>query len=383
MLIAPTPMIIRSLRHWLAVLGCCCCLFPAVLAQGSGDLPSTPKGKARPARPKPTPPPKAVEPVKEAAKPAVVTRREPASTPPIAFNQNASASLDPEKSGQISAGNYYDEYLLTATSGDIFTIQLQTADPSLSVQVFDQDRAGLPILKDPRTSEFRLGTPGGTLPGDGEYRVRVLGVIPDPKTGPVGYTLKVNRTGLTDAGYQARLQEIVAAFNSPETKNVEEAIGRLEQLSRDDPPRPGAYEMLGVIYLYHQPNLEKAAGLMEQAIKLNGAATFKVTHDTALGRRPVKKPDGQFDWVEPRAAWLKIRNDQVSLGDAENAQQVVFSLSGQQVKELTLTRVSSLPLVSLKAHGQAKPYLINPGTKAQPESDLIMRLIRTHVIKKG
>jgi len=133
---------------------------------GSGNLPPLPKPSPKPTtKPKAaaTPKPK-TEPKSTAAAPHNMVR-EPANIPPITFDQNAEGNLDPQTSGRISQSSYYDEYALTASSADLFTIQLQTANPTLAVQIFDQNRAGLPILKDPQTGEFRLAPPSSTLPG--------------------------------------------------------------------------------------------------------------------------------------------------------------------------------------------------------------------------
>lgn len=339
---------------------------------GSAKLPGT---KA----PKPKPTPRVV--VKEEP-PAPPAARPPANVPPIAFNQLVTASLDPRTSGQVKAGIYYDEFLFQGSEDDIFTIFLQTPNPGLTVQVYDKVGHGLPTLRDPRSGEFKLDTQGGTLPGTGEYRLRVVGVVSEA-AGAIGYTIRLNRTGLTETGYQEKLQAIILAFNAPETKNVDETIAKLEGLVDQDGSQPGGFELLGVMYLYHRNDLVKAAAAMESAIKLKGAAVFRVTHDPVLGRTPRKKPDGQYDWVESKTSWLRIQPDQLSLADMSNEQETIFSLTGGQIREATTTKAGTMPIISIKTPTQSKGYSFCPGTKGQAEADLILKMLRTYVPPRG
>lgn len=340
---------------------------------GSGKLPGS-----KTVKPKPTP-----KPVVREEPPAPPTARAPATVPPIAFNQLITASLDPRTSGQIKAGIYYDDYLLQGTDDDLFTIFLQSPNPALTVQVYDKDGRGLPTLRDPRSGEFKLDSQGGTLPATGDYRLRVVGVVTDAAGGPIGYTIRLNRTGLTETGYQAKLQSIILAFNAPETKNVDETIARLENLVDQDGSQPGGYELLGVMYLYHRSDLVKAAAAMENSIKFKGAAVFRVTHDPVLGRAPRKKPDGLYDWVEGRTSWLRIQPDQLSLADMSNEQETIFSLTGNQVREVAPSKVGTMTILSIKTPTQSKGYSLSPGTKSQGEADLILKMLRTYVPPRG
>jgi hypothetical protein len=344
--------------------------------QGSGDLPPVNKPKGKSPRPTKPAPAKPKDPTPEAP-----THRDPPSIPDIAFNKSMSANLDPSRSGQISAVAYYDEYKLKANDSDLFTIQLETSDPALTVQVFDKSGAGLPIIRDPRSGDFRLDTPGGRFAaGDDEWHVRVLGSFSAGKLSPVSYTLTVKRTGLTDAGYDARLQTIVQLFNA--TKDVNETEHQLVQLAQDDPSRPGAFEMLGVIYGVHRKEFDKAEQAMEHAISLKGSATFKVTHDLVPGKKLSRKGDN-YEFPDPRDAWLKISSGQLSLIEAATGQPVVFSVSGAQIKDLTLTKAGDFSVVTVKAGAQPKPYILCPATRTQAESDLILKLIKAHVLGKA
>lgn len=341
---------------------------------GDARLPATGKAKPKPTTPRVVP---REEPV------VLPSARPPAKVPALTFNQLVTATLDPQTAGQIKVGIYYDEYLLKGSDDDIFTIFLQSPNPNLTVQVYDDAGRGLPTLRDPRSGEFKLDTQGGTLPGSADYRVRVVGVVGEGSGGPVGYTLRLNRTGLTENGYQERLQSIILAFNAPETKNVEETIAKLERLVNDDENQPGGYELLGVMYLYHLNDLVKAAASMEQAIKLKGAAVFRVTHDPVLGRSPRKKPDGQYDWVESKTSWLRVQPDHLALADAANEQAFVFSLTGSQIREAISSKVGTMLIVALKTPAQSKGYSFSPGTKGQAEADLILKMVRAYVPPRG
>src|SRR5262249_42532855 len=161
-----------------------------------------------------------------------------------------------------------------------------------------------------------------------------------------GYTLTVKRTGLTDAGYDARLQTIVQLFNA--AKDVNETEHQLLQLSEDDPSRPGAYEMLGVIYAVHRKDFAKTEQAMEKAISLKGSATFKVTHDQVPGKKLSKKGD-TYEFPEPRDALLKISSGQLSLIEVATGQPIVFSVSGSQIRDLALTKTGDFSVLTLKA----------------------------------
>jgi hypothetical protein len=349
-----------------------------VFAQG-GDarLPG-----AKSTKTKPTPTPAAAKPVKEELPPPPPATRAPASITPVVFNQLVTGSLDPQQSGQIKVGIYYDEFSVALSDADLFTIFLQSANPALAVQIYEKEGKGLPTLRDPRSGEFKLDTTGGTVPKEGEYRIRVVGAV-DPSIGPVGYTLRLNRTGLTESGYQFRLQAITAAFNAPDSKNIDDTISRLEKLAADDDSEPGAWELLGVMYVYHKNDLVKAAAAIEKAIALKGAAVFRVTYDPQPGRKANKKPDGKYDFVDPKSGWLRITPDRLQLVDAANEAAQVLNLTSSQIKEVTPSKMNTLLVILLKSVDQSRPYAFTPGSKSQPEIDLILKTIRQHVPPRG
>lgn len=348
--------------------------FDAYAQGGSGKLPPVPKTKTTP-----TPKPRAsATPKPETNNTSANLLRDPATVPPLTFNQAASGNLDPKTAGRLTQSSYYDEYALTALGGEVLVIQLQSANTTLAVQVFDKERAGLPILKDPRTGEFRLDTPdGGLPPGDGEYRVRVQIPNVEANAAPIAYTLKLNLTGLTDDGYSARLQQISLAFNASSGKGGDVAITKLEQLARDEPRKSGAYERLGMLYLYHGRNLQQALAQMEQAIKLGGSAIFQITHDSQW-RQPAGKGQA-LTWKDERNGWLNIRSGQIEVTNSDEAS--LITASGQQIKEIV--RMKDAPVIEIKGIGRNPSRYFSPSTKNEAEVEAIINLIKTHVLRKG
>lgn len=297
--------------------------------------------------------------------------REPEATPQLSFNVAVEGRLTPQTSGRITATSFYDEYKLTATAADLFTIRLETPDPSLQIQIFDSNHQGLPIR---RAGDFEWEMPDKTLPADGEYRVRILKTDASDKAPAIAYTLNINRTGLTEQGYQTRFEQIIKAFNASEGKNAREAIAGIEELVRLDPKKSRGYEMLGVLWLYHGQDLNKAVGLMEQAIRLGGAATFQVAY--TQGRKPDKK-----DVANLSKGWLSIRPDQAEMADL-NSQRRYFSISGKQVREIN--RSGSSPLIEIKPSTKgSKSYWLQPVSENVQEAETISNMLKTYVQKQN
>ncbi len=357
------------------------CLALPTSAQGSGELPPatkpkptpTPRGKA--STPKPAPGTPAGTNTAAESKPSSLTRR-PASTPALAFNQPVIASLEASGTGRLATGHFYNEYVLTAKASDLLLIQFQPDSPALSLRITDQARAELPIVKDSMTGDYRFDTPTGTLPADGEYRVRVLNTADDKKA--IGaYSLKVTRTGMTEAAYEARLQTISGRFKAGETASVDETIKQLDELIAEDANKPGAYELLGVMYLYYKNDNAKAVNQMEQAIKLGGAGMFKVAYDSQW-RRPKRMPGG-FVWEDPRTAWLRVQDGKAVLADMSNPNLTISTLQGAQINKLE--RLPIAPVVLIQTL-QRLVIQFSPASKNGAEADLIVKLLQTYVTKK-
>ncbi len=304
--------------------------------------------------------------------------RNPEKIEEITFNQVIEGELNWKTSGRLSAIGFYNDYSLTASSADLFTIQLQTANPTLTVQILDYNRNGLPIKKNPLTGQFQLDTPGNTLPRDDEYYVRVVGVLTDAKDSPIPYTLTVIRTGLTEEGYRARIEQILSNFNFADPQNVNDTIAKLEQLTREDPKRPAAYENLGTIYLYYRNDLDKAVSAMGQVIKLGFSVSFRLSSDKQWRRPDKVRP--KVVWKEPRERWLKIRPDLLEFSEAGATQHTLFSLNSQQIKEVERSRSS--PVISLKSTILRETVFFAPATNLAIEADLIVNMIKRHVLRK-
>ena len=364
---------------WSVTLAACLSL-PA-WAQGSGDLPPTTKPKPtptprKPAATKPTPGANANAAAAAENKPSSLARR-PASTPALAFNQPVIASLEAQGTGRLATGHYYNEYVLTAKASDLLLIQFQPDKPEISLRVYDAARAELPIVKDSMTGDYRFDTPTGTVPADGEYRVRVLNPVDDKKA--IGaYSLKVIRTGMTEAAYDARLQKISSGFKAGDAASLDATLKQLDELAAEDANKAGAYEMLGVLYLYYKNDSAKAVSQMEQAIKLGGAGLFKVSYDSQW-RRPKRAPGG-FVWEDPKTAWLRVQDGKALLADATNPNQIISTVQGATVNKLE--RLPVLPVIGVQLTSR-QLLQFSPANKNSAEADLIVRLLQTYVTKKS
>jgi hypothetical protein len=353
-----------------------------LLAQrGSGNLPPatkakptpTPKGKT--SAPKPSTNTAANTNTAVESKPSSLTRRPP-SAPALAFNKEVSASLDAQSSGRIATGSYYNEYALTVKASDLLSIQFQPDNPSLVLRIYDPARTELPIVKDSMTGDYRFDTPTGTVPVDGEYRLRVLNTSEDKKAAGA-YTLKVVRSGMTEAAYQAQLQKVAGQFNSGDAANVDATITQLDQLIAEDTNKPGAYELLGVIYLNHKGDTAKAESNMEQAIKLGGAGLFKIAYD-GQWRRP-KRVGQSFEWEDPKQAWLRIHEGKAILADPNNPQQNIFALQAAQIR--SIERIAQAPVINVQLLAR-RTYQFSPASKQAAEADLMMKLLQSYVLRK-
>ena len=355
-------------------------LTTSINAQGSGDLPPVTKGK-------PTPPPKgkpstaktnpATNPsTATEAKPSSLTRK-PANIPALAFNQPVVASLESQGAGRLPTGHYYHEFTLSAKASDLLAIQFQPDMPVLALRIYDAARAELPIVKDAMTGDFRFDTSTGTVPADGEYRVRIINASEEKK--PIGaYRLLIVRTGMTGAAYDARLRQISEGFKASEAASVDATIKQLEELIAEDANKPGAYELLGAIYLNHKSDPDKAASQMEQAIKLGGAGLFKVSYDSQW-RRPKRSPAG-FIWEDAKTAWLRIQDANLAVADPANPSQSLITVAGAQV--VKVERLPILPVITIQLASR-RTLQFSPASKNGAEADLIVRLLQSHVAKKS
>ena len=284
--------------------------------------------------------------------------------------------IEAQTAGRIPPNVYYQEFALTATDADLFKIQVNSVNASLKVELLDARRINVPLKRDEQSGEYQLSTAGATVPADGEYRVRVINVSEEKK--PIGaYRLVIVRTGMTEAAYEARLRQISQGFKASEAASVDATIKQLEELSAEDAKKPGAFELLGVIYLNHKNDSDKAATQMEQAIKLGGAGVFKISYDSQW-RRPKRMPAG-FVWEDAKTAWLRIQDASLAVADAANPNQPISTTAGSQI-----TKVERLPVLPVVTVQLASRRLLqfSPASKNAAEADLIVRLLQSHVVRK-
>jgi hypothetical protein len=334
-----------------------------VRAQG-GDAKLTPEPKSNP----------------KTAKGAKATPT-PAPTPPpmtrnLTVGEEAKGRLDPRSSEKGAAGAVFEDLILNAKSDDLLTLQIESENPSLGLQVFDKDKTEVALAKD-SSGNFKINTQTGGLPADGEYRVRVSGAVSGKNAVP--FTIKVNRLGLTPAAYAERFQKIYANYRESDQASVDETLAKLEELGKDDTTRPTTFEMLGIIYLYNQKDVGKAAQAMDQAIKANGAAVIKISYDSQW-RKMVKLRSGNFGFEDSKTGWLRIRPGQLQITDTSN--KSLANLNGPQIKEMSKIVTAANNMVTITADNPRKPYIFAPGGMQQAEADLVVKLIQTYVMGK-
>ena len=304
----------------------------------------------------------------------------PSHTPVIhtlAFGEVRNGRLDPKTSDKNADGSSYEEMILHAKSEDWLTFRVEGDNPLLGLQILDKNNAEVPIAKDP-SGDFKINTPTGGLPADGEYRVRVTGLLIGRTPSP--FTINVNRLGLTTTVYVDRYQNIYSNYRKEDPVSVVETVAKLEALGRDNPSRSTAFELLGIIHLEVRKDIENAEAAMERALKANGSAVFQISFDSQW-RRMAKLRSGDFAFEESRSGWLKIGPGQLTITDLSG--KTLGTLNGQQIKELSKNLVGAHALVTINASNTRKPYVFATKTLAQPETDLVMRLIQNHVMGKA
>jgi hypothetical protein len=297
--------------------------------------------------------------------------------PTLAFGEGRNGRLDPKTSDKNADGSFYEEMILNAKSEDGLTFHIEGDNPLLGLQILDRNNAEVPVAKDP-SGDFKINTPTGGLPADGEYRVRVTGVLIGKSASP--FKINVNRLGLTTTAYVDRHQAIYTNYRKDDPVSVVETVAKLEELGRDNPSRPSAFELLGIIHLEVRRDIENAEAAMERALKANGSAVFQILFDNQW-RRMAKLRSGDFGFEEARSGWLKISPGQLTITDLSG--KILGTMYGQQIKELSKNLVDKHATVTITANSARKPYVFATKTLAQGETDLVMRLIQKYVQGKA
>jgi hypothetical protein len=298
------------------------------------------------------------------------------ANPKLAFGEGKNGRLDPKTSDKSADGSFYEEMILNAKSDDWLIFHVEGDNPLLGLQILDKNNAEVPVAKEP-SGDFKINTPTGGVPADGEYRVRVTGMLIGKNASP--FKINVKRLGLTVMAYVERFNQININFREDNPASVEETVAKLEELGRDDPSRSTAFELLGRIYLDIRKDVAKAEAVMEQAIKAKGVALIRISFDNQW-RRIAKMRSGNYGFEDARSGWLKIGPGQVTISDLSN--KPLASLSGLQIKDLSKTPVAAYNMVSITADNTRKPYVFAPKNMQMAETDLVIRLIQNHVVGK-
>jgi hypothetical protein len=296
--------------------------------------------------------------------------------PKLAFGEGKNGRLDPKTSDKSADGSFYEEMILNAKSDDWLTFQVEGESPLLGLQILDKNNDEVPVAKEP-SGDFKINTPTGGVPADGEYRVRVKGVLIGKNA--CHFKINVNRLGLTIFAYAERFNQINSNYREYDPASIEETVAKLEELGRENPSRPTAFELLGRIYLDVRKDIMKAEAAMEQAIRAKGVALVRVSFDNQW-RRMAKMRSGDYAFEDARSGWLKIGPGKVTISDLSNKE--LASLTGLQIKDLSKAPVAAYNMVSITADNTRKPYIFAPKSMQMAETDLVIRLIQNHVVGK-
>lgn len=297
---------------------------------------------------------------------------------PLPLDQEVKSRIDPRSSDKAPGGqSLFEEFALTAKSEDQLSFKVQSESPDLLLQIFDKQKAEVPTSRDTEPGTFRISTESGGLPTDGDYRVRVSG--PAANKTAVPFTVSVTRLGLLPAIYNDRFTKIIMNYREDDPASVDAILPLLEQLAKDDPGKSGAFEFLGIIYLYNKGEIQKAEAAMDQAIAAKGAAVVKILYDSQW-RRIVKLKTGKFGFEDPRTGWVRIRPGQLQLTDTSN--KPISSVTGPQIKELSKVVTNQATLIVMTVEGIRRPLVFLPGTRQTTEADLVIKLIQHHVMGK-
>ena len=360
----------------LTIVFCLAIMSLTVLAQsGGGDLPPVPKSSAPKPKPKTTATSKTKAPVTKPT-PKIIAAKEPAKVDAVSFDQMVDGKIDAQTAGRIPPNVYYQEFSFTGTDADLFDVQITSLHAALKVELLDANKIMLPLKRDESTGLYRLSST--VLPSDGEYRVRVS-VAPSPAlAAPIPYSLKLHHTGLTAAGYQHRLQQIVKGF-SPQ--KPDESIGQLERLAQDDPKQAGAYEYLGLVYNEFKKDQVKASVAMSQALKLGGAAIFKIAHDSQWRRPNRDRKTQRLVFQELKTNWLRVSTTQLIIADFNVPDKALLTFPRDEIKEVG--RVAPSSFVFIKHDNKKfKPDVITLALSTPVEADIVVDLIKGNLLRK-
>jgi len=220
-------------------------------------------------------------------------------------------------------------------------------------------------------------------PGDPHLGIE----LPKPKSGPAPKT-RSKRAGLTISEFALRYGQIYTDYKYSKV-NLDETVTRLEELAKlttDKDASSTTNQFLGLLYLHGRNDVAKAETAMERTIKANGSAIIEISFDKKW--REIKKSrSSPYDFEDKGLGWIKISPGKIMFTDRYNNPlkngETEASLTGGQIKELSKTLVSAFPLVEITTDTTDRPYIFAVGTMRQDETDLVIKLIRKHVMSKG
>ncbi|MGH9755907.1 MAG: hypothetical protein ACREA2_24255 [Blastocatellia bacterium] len=301
-----------------------------------------------------------------------------AVTPILSIGREKDGKLDPKTSKKIASGGFFEDLLLNnAKSEDLLSFRIESGNPSLGLQILGKNKAEVAVARDP-SGDFKINTPTGGLPADGDYWIRVTGAFGGRNAVP--FTIKVNRLGLTTVAYVERYRKIDANYRKDDPASAEETVAKLEDLGKADPSRALTIERLSRIHLEDRKDAAKAGAAMERAIKAKGEVNIGISFDNKW-RTMSKSRSGDYNFQDKRVGQIKIQAGQLTLPDPSNKKPVI--LTGQQIRELTKTLVATYTLVTITADNNRRPYVFAAETMQQAEADLVIKLIQNHVMGKA
>lgn len=152
------------------------------------------------------------------------------------------------------------------------------------------------------------------------------------------------------------------AWNAMLTKDFSKALSLLQDATRNNPEKPGAYSLLGVAYLYGFNDIMSAEKAMRLAIKKGDKALVRVLHDH----------DGFFKTF--CYGWLSIGQSQIIFKSDEGE---VIEMNKSMMKEAEPNKVVGANYFAFHIQVKSSKNLnLAPGTITKPEANLILSLIK-------
>ena len=328
------------------------------------------------------------------------------------LDSNELSSVDPRTSG-CQGGQYYNEYLLSASQDNAFSIKIE---PSKGIYFLMTTKDRRPVrqnISEQGEVHFDSANP---LKEDGEFIIRVSYPFDKPATVgvmPYEYNIKTIDKGLTVDGYNRCLGKILATesdeqlgqtldkliFSSTDAE-IEKVISQLEDLIKlapNDATLKKTYTILGTLYA-NAVNLTAADNVIRRAIERGAIVKFRVTINNALNKNKVLKPpvskSGAIMWEAAEEGWLIIGKNQVDVIELAFSKPLFNCRSQCDVNpEKKIMNVgkqnqlaSFLDLTDSSGYHTERVQLI-PGTSFSSASDakisLIQNLIYDYASKKA